>query len=105
MHRLPQAQACLGVMDEETIQVKLTLFDPRERMTPEITADMLLLVGAEVSPVIIARWTLHEQALAYDWACRRHLRASDNNHVPSRPKPWFVTVAETMHPEETDGQE
>ena len=57
--------------------------------------DVLLLVGVTVPLERIEPWTPLERALAYDWAIRVHLRASDNQ-VRERPKPSFVTAAERL---------
>lgn len=73
--------------------MKITVYDAHKKLTPDITADMLLLVSVEILPAVIAMWTPNELALAYDWAAREHLAASDNRGV-RRPKPWFVTAAE-----------
>lgn len=54
----------------------------------EICYDALLLVG-DTDPSLskIAIWSQEQRDLAYDWAMRTHLRASDNDDVfvPQRP--------------------
>lgn len=72
--------------------MKITLFDPRQKLTPEITGDMLLLAGVDIPQGVIGQWTPNELALAYDWACREHLSAS-GNPVQRRPRPWFTRFA------------
>jgi len=72
--------------------VRITVFDPHQKLTASITEDMLLLAGVKVAPEVIGQWTPNEMALAYDWAAREHLSASDNP-VQRRPRPWFVTLS------------
>jgi hypothetical protein len=70
-----------------------------ELMTPEgaldrgMLRDVLLLVSVTVDEASMEPWTDLELALAYDWAMREHLAASDNP-VKRRPKPLFVEAAE-----------
>jgi hypothetical protein len=79
--------------------MKLKLFDPHGPLTPEIAGDAILLAGGgDVPQAVIGQWSPHELAIAFDWAIREHMAASDNA-VQRRPKPWFVTVAELIeHP-------
>jgi len=51
--------------------------------------DLLCLVGANPNPDHVKQWTEIEKLVAYDWAIREHLHASDNA-VRRRAKPWFV---------------
>jgi hypothetical protein len=51
--------------------------------------DVLLIAGADVPATEIARWTEMEGLLAYDWAVREHLAASDNA-VRRRERPSFT---------------
>jgi len=53
----------------------------------------LALIGVEIPEDDVRGWTKYELMLAYDWAMREHLSASDNT-VRRRPKPSFVTAAE-----------
>jgi hypothetical protein len=70
------------------------LMEPQGELTAELLSDVLTLVSVTIPPERITRWTHLERVLAYDWAWRLHLRASDNlNHA--RQKPWFVTRTET----------
>lgn len=70
----------------------------REYMTPgggltaDAVRDALALAGAEVPAEAIEQWTEGERMMAYDWAMRQYLRASDTA-VRRRPKPWFVRVS------------
>jgi hypothetical protein len=67
-------------------------------VSAEICFDALLLVGdADIDESTIAAWTQEQRNVAYDWAMRTHLRASDNDDVflPERPDfiPWQVNGA------------
>jgi hypothetical protein len=69
------------------------LWTPEGTLDPELLSDVLILVGVHIPAAQMERWTHLERVLAYDWAWRLHLRASDNlNHA--RQKPWFVSQAE-----------
>jgi len=57
----------------------------------ELLADALLIVGVPATVEQISPWTANERLMAYDWAMREHLRASDNA-TRRRPKPSFVAV-------------
>lgn len=66
---------------------RLRLIDPARDLTPKIVADLLSLVCVDAgSP---ADWSPVELRIAYDWAIREHLHASDNV-VRRRPRPWFL---------------
>ena len=52
---------------------------------------ILSLVSVRAEPDTVKGWTQHERVLAYDWAYRIHLRASDNP-VRLRPRPTFIPV-------------
>jgi hypothetical protein len=71
--------------------MRIELYEPLDNQT---LTDALGLVGARVSDAAIALWTRLERALAFDWAIREHLAASDNNVIRRRDKPSFVTAAE-----------
>lgn len=75
--------------------MRVTFMAP-ERLTAEMTRDVLALVGAQVAAETADGWTYHELLMAYDWAMREHLRASDNTTVRRRDKPSFVQVAEEV---------
>lgn len=63
------------------------------RQTPEMIRDLMALVGVQIPVETLREWTRTELVVAFDWAIREHLAASDNA-VQCRKKPWFVTVAQ-----------
>ena len=67
-------------------------YHPSDRLTAELVCRVLELVSVKVDPAIAERWTEIELLVAYDWAIRSHLRASDNP-TRLREEPWFVRVA------------
>jgi hypothetical protein len=69
------------------------LLTPRGDVNPGLVRDVLELVEVKVSLSAAETWTPLELALAYDWAMREHLAASDNP-VKFRAKPSFVEAAE-----------
>lgn len=71
------------------------VFEPQQPLTTGMLRDMLGLVSLDVPEAIIARWTENERRLAYDYAVRVHLHASDNNSVRVRVIPWFIKIAAT----------
>lgn len=71
--------------------MRIEFYTPAE-MSRETVRDMLGLVDVKVSAKETDRWTKHELILAYDWAAREHLRASDVL-VRRRDKPSFLTTA------------
>lgn len=70
-----------------------TFFEPQGELKWPMVYDLLCLVDADPNPEQVERWTPIELLVAYDWAIREHLRASDNTTVRRRPKPWFVDGA------------
>jgi hypothetical protein len=66
---------------------------PQEELTPESVRLVLGLVSLEVAAGIIAAWTPNERALAYDYAVRQHLHASDNHSIRLRDLPWFIAMS------------
>lgn len=60
---------------------------PAGEITDKLLADALSLVGAVIPAV--RSLTKYERILAYDWAMREHLRASDNL-CRARPRPSFI---------------
>jgi hypothetical protein len=69
------------------------LWEPEDTLDPELLSSVLELVSVHIPPEQMMRWTRLELLLAYDWAWRRYMRASDNlNH--EREKPWFVSQAQ-----------
>jgi len=66
--------------------------EPSGELTPQLLQDLLSLVlPAEVTipDTDISRWTAVERIIAYDWAMRGHLAASDNP-IQTRSTPWFI---------------
>jgi hypothetical protein len=66
-----------------------TFYVPGGELTPELLRNVLSLVSVTVPLERIERWVPFERLLAYDWAIREHLRASDNP-VHSRPRPSLL---------------
>ncbi|EJN11803.1 hypothetical protein PMI42_04817 [Bradyrhizobium sp. YR681] len=67
----------------------------------EICFGSLLLVGdVDVSPEMVATWAQDQMDLAYDWAMRVHLHASDNNDVFVPERPDFIP--RSVRPSSTD---
>jgi hypothetical protein len=67
-----------------------TFYEPQGTLTWEMVFDLLCIVPADPSVEQMKEWTPIELLIAYDWAIREHLRASDNTSVRRRPKPWFI---------------
>lgn len=73
--------------------MRLSLLDPGpEPLSVQDLLDVLLIAGADVAAGHIEQWTDNERALAYDWAAREHLAASDNP-VKRRPVPYLIKGA------------
>jgi hypothetical protein len=69
--------------------VRLTIYEP-ENLTPQIVHDAMGLVTSDVPDLAAMQtWTRNEQLLAYDWAIREHLAASDNP-AQRRERPAFT---------------
>jgi len=78
---------------EMAVQVRLDrdLIRPDNPMTTSMLVTVLSLVGTRVpSREAIAGWSDPAKAIAYDWAIREHLRASDNDDVEGKPRPAFL---------------
>jgi len=69
--------------------MRLEVMTPEGDLTLELVRDVLSLVGPPVPDGVVDGWTRFEQLLAYDWAIREYLAASDNR-VRRRPRPSFV---------------
>lgn len=67
---------------------------PNAELTPLIVRDVFGLVGVDIDPAHVLQWTPTELLLAYDYAVREHLSASDNRTVRRRPRPFFTVLAE-----------
>jgi hypothetical protein len=70
--------------------MRIEFISPKDEITDEMLARVLGLVGADTA-CQMARLTKYERILAYDWAMREHLTASDNL-CRRRPKPSFIEV-------------
>lgn len=71
----------------------IPVFEPPGELAPGLLRDVLGLVSLEVAVGVIAAWSPSEQKLAYDYAMREHMLASDNHSVRSRPLPWFIAMS------------
>lgn len=69
------------------------LLTPEGTLDPEMLRNVFALIGVTVDQEALEPWTDLELVLAYDWAVREHLHASDNP-VQRRPRPSFVEAAE-----------
>lgn len=72
--------------------MRLTLWLPEGELTGELVSSVLELVSLTIPESITSQWTLNERRVAYDWAMREHIGASDNP-VRRRDKPWFIKQA------------
>jgi hypothetical protein len=72
--------------------MRVTFYEPEGELTAELVSDALGLAGVGVTPEAAEPWTRFERLLAYDWAVREHLRASDNL-VRRRERPSFLPSA------------
>jgi len=76
--------------------MRIELWSPDEDPISDQTMESVLqLVVHNLAPeciCLIERWTRIERLVAYDWAMREHLRASDNYMVRRREEPSFVTA-------------
>lgn len=72
----------------------VTFYDPEGTLDVETVNDMLSLVGYRLRRTNGATlaWTANELLVAYDWAAREHLNASDNP-VRRRPRPAGIVEA------------
>lgn len=68
----------------------ISLYAPRP-VEVEALITLLSLVCVVAQEETVKSWTELEKALAYDWAMRCHLSASDNL-VQARPRPMFIPV-------------
>lgn len=79
-------------MRPELLQPRNHLGDPADSVSPATLRNVLLLAGHDVTETAIVPWTQLERLLAYDYAMREHLHASDNP-IRRRPCPSFVRQA------------
>jgi hypothetical protein len=74
--------------------MRITFWTPAETPIDSTTVSAVLgLVSVDIGPEWIIRWTDNEKIMAYDWAMREHLSASDNP-VRRRPKPYLIIDTE-----------
>ncbi len=67
--------------------------EPRGELNADTVFDAMNLVCQDPPPLeVVQRWTKMELLLAYDWAMRDHLKASDNV-IKRRDRPWFTTIS------------
>lgn len=71
--------------------MRVTLMTPEGEVSPGILIGLFSLVDTVVPYPVVLTWTKYERLLAYDWAIRVHLHASDNP-VRLRERPSFVTA-------------
>lgn len=70
---------------------RIVCYQPEGVLTSTLVNDMLRLVGYRLrSPGGVNAWTEVELLIAYDFAARLHLRASDNTNVRRRPAPTCI---------------
>ena len=76
--------------------MRLTLWDPQGDLAADldILPDLFSLLGLHLEIKTVICWTINERRLAYDWAMREHLAASDNV-VQRRPRPSFTKIGVT----------
>ncbi len=66
------------------------LMEPRGELNGQLLKRVLELVGVDITVTAAERWTHLERLLAYDWAARERLAASDQP-VKRRPRPSFLS--------------
>jgi hypothetical protein len=73
--------------------MRLEVLSPSGELTDVLLENVIALVdGNPPSAGQIAGWTGFQRKLAYDWAIREYLAASDNP-VQRRPRPGFLPQA------------
>lgn len=55
-----------------------------------VLVDILSLVEVFVTEEVVSTWTDEQCELAEDWACKLHLKASDNKYIRVPEKPKFL---------------
>ena len=68
---------------------RVTFYEPEGGYTTHVVADALDLVSTSMPREVINRWTRLELMVAYDWAIREFLHASDCP-VRRRERPSFL---------------
>jgi len=69
-----------------------TFFEPEGGLRPQTVHDMLSMVISPPPLAELERFAPLELLVAYDWAVREHMRASDNL-VRRRPMPRILVLA------------
>lgn len=72
--------------------MRIEFLEPQGELTPSLVMDVLGLVDHQVQEAHAVNWTYLELVMAYDWAMREHLRASDSR-ISRRECPSFVLSA------------
>jgi hypothetical protein len=75
--------------------MRLEVLVPRGELTAVLVRDVLLLVQVTVPLGTVESWTRFERLLAYDWAMREHLAASDHPASLRRDRPSFIPAPGT----------
>ena len=73
---------------------RVEFWTPAGGLTARVVSDMLDLTGVHAPEQLVQKWTETERLVAYDWAAREHLAASDNP-VRRRPRPYFLGGVDT----------
>lgn len=68
--------------------MRITVYAPKE-LTPEAVHDALTLTDRPPAIDAVQTWSRYELLLAYDWAIREHLAASDQP-MQRRQRPTFT---------------
>lgn len=68
---------------------RISFLSPAGGCTAEAVTDTLALAGVSVPPERARTWAPLELLLAFDWAMREHLHASDSS-VRRRERPAFL---------------
>jgi len=70
-----------------------SFYQPAE-LSAEVVVSVFELISTRLDPDVVEKWTEIELLVAYDYAIRNHLRASDNP-TRLRDEPWLVKMAAT----------
>lgn len=73
--------------------MRITLHEPSggiAQLSAHLLSHVLLAVGADVPAEVISRWTELERLVAYDWAYRAWIAATEDQNIKRRPIPYFI---------------
>lgn len=70
--------------------MRVTFIEPAGGLTPQNVAGALALADCRPGVIEVQKWSTFERLLAYDWAMREHLSASDS-FKGRRPRPHFLS--------------